>query len=96
MTWAEFDAAGFAVVQGTPGRYETRPQVTRLFCTACGTQLAYQHAKATATIDITVCSLDEPERLVPKNHIWCDRMLPWIELADDLPRHAGKRQKKDA
>lgn len=36
-------------------------------------------------------SLDHPERVVPVDHIWTRRQIPWIKLADGLPRFAGNR-----
>jgi hypothetical protein len=91
LTWAEFEAARFTIVSGTPGRYESRPLVTRQFCRDCGTQLTYQHAEEPDIIDVTACSLDRPEVVAPEDHVWCDRMLPWIKTAEGLPRYGRGR-----
>jgi hypothetical protein len=95
LTWAEFDAAQFRIVTGTPGRFESRPLVIRQFCTVCGTQLTYQHAEEPDIIDVTVCSLDEPAGFQPEDHIWTDRMLPWVQPADGLPRYQRSRLDDD-
>jgi len=87
VTWAEFDSAGFEITRGSPRHYESRPLVTREFCGECGTQLTYHHAENPGTIDLTVTSLDNPDEIAPEDHVWCDRMLPWILLADNLPRY---------
>jgi hypothetical protein len=87
VTWSEFEAPGFVFVSGTPASYESRPGVTRQFCAACGTQLTYRNADTPGSIDVTACSLDEAAGVVPEDHVWCDRMLPWIHLEDGLPRH---------
>ena len=94
VTWTEFRAADFTLVSGAPSRYESRPQVTRRFCGACGAQLTYQHAEDPETIDVTTCSLDDPDRVSPDDHVWCDRMLPWVKISDGLPRY--KRGRYDA
>ena len=91
VTWAEFDTAHFRFVTGTPGQCESRPRVTRRFCTRCGTQLTYQHADEPDIIDVTVGSLDKPEDLQPEDHIWTDRMLPFIKPADGLPHYPRSR-----
>ena len=91
LTWAEFDPAQFRFVTGTPGRCESRPLVTRRFCGSCGTQLTYQHAEEGDTIDVTVASLDAPDAVEPEDHVWCDRMLPWMKLPDGLPRYGLSR-----
>lgn len=87
LTWAEFDLTKFKFIEGTPGQYESRPLVTRQFCAVCGTQLTYQHAEGEDTIYVTVGSLDAPEEFEPEDHVWCDRMLPWLKLADGLTRY---------
>lgn len=92
LTWAEFDAAGFAFTAGEPARFETRPQVERTFCGRCGTQLTYRHEEERGTIDLTAGSLDNPAAVQPQDHIWCDRMLPWVRLADALPRYPLRRE----
>jgi hypothetical protein len=94
LTWVEFDAGGFSFIAGTPVTYESRPLVTRRCCGRCGTQLTYLHAEEPGIIDVTACSLDDPESLTPEDHVWSDRMLPWIRLADGLPRY--NRGKVDA
>ena len=95
VTWAEFDASEFRLVAGSPARYESRPSVTREFCAACGSQLTYRHADEPQVVDVTVCSLDDPAPLQPEDHVWCDRALPWIDMADGLPRFGLGRWDSD-
>lgn len=92
LTWLELDAKLFHFVRGTPASYESRPRVTRQFCGQCGSQLTWQNADDPSEIDVTACSLDDPSLVVPQDHIWCDRMLPWVKLADGLPRFGLRRQ----
>lgn len=87
VTWVELPSCAFKLLSGSPSRYESRPGVTRQFCGACGAQLTYQRAGEADTIDVTACSLDDPERVPPDDHVWCDRMLPWVKLSDGLPRY---------
>lgn len=87
LTWIEFRPSQFHLVSGTPCRYESRPKVTRQFCGKCGTQLTYQHADEPDTIDVTACSLDDPSEISPEDHVWADRMVPWLKTADGLPRY---------
>jgi hypothetical protein len=87
VTWLEFQPSDFRILSGTPSGYESSPQVTRQFCGKCGTQLTYQHAEDADTIDVTACSLDELDSVSPDDHVWCDRMAPWVKIADGLPRY---------
>ena len=95
LTWAEFDTAHFRFTSGKPGQFESRPKVTRQFCTRCGTQLTYQHADEPGVIDVTVGSLDESGGLQPEDHIWTDRMLPFIIPNDGLPHYPRSRFQDD-
>jgi hypothetical protein len=87
VTWMEFPSSDFTWLSGTPARYESRPQVTRGFCRNCGSQLTYEHAAEPGTIDLTACSLDNVDAVSPEDHVWCDRMVPWVKLSDGLPRY---------
>lgn len=87
LTWLEFHPSNVKFVSGTPCGYESSPHVTRQFCGKCGTQLTYQHANEPDTIDVTACSLDNVNAVAPEDHVWCDRMVPWVKLADGLPQY---------
>ena len=39
-------------------------------------------------VDVTICSLDRPEDLLPETHTWIASKLSWIKLADGLPQYA--------
>jgi hypothetical protein len=86
LTWIEYHPSNFRIVSGIPSRYESRPKVTRQFCGTCGSQLTYQHTDEPETIDVTACSLDHVDAVSPEDHVWCDRMVPWLKLDDGLPR----------
>ena len=87
VTWLEFHPSNVRVLSGTLCRYESRTHVTRQFCGTCGTQLTYQHANEPDTINVTACSLDNVDTVSPEDHVWCDRMVPWLKLADGLPQY---------
>jgi hypothetical protein len=92
VTWVETTRAGFRALSGTMASVESRPGIARRFCGSCGTQIAYENVDTPESIDITACSLDNPERIVPEDHVWIDRMLPWVKLGDGLPRfHKSRR-----
>jgi hypothetical protein len=49
----------------------------------------------TDEVDVAVCSFDCPDAILPEDHTWTEDRLPWIQLADDLPRYARSRNKND-
>jgi hypothetical protein len=65
--------------------------VVRTICGACGTPLTYRHESYGDAIDITTCSLDEPERFPPTHHSWLSHDVSWVKFGDGLPAFAEFR-----
>lgn len=42
-------------------------------------------------IDVTIASLDEPNRVAPEDHTWVSSKLSWVEISDRLPQHQKAR-----
>lgn len=91
VAWFSVPRAGFRLASGEPTRFGSSPKGERSFCARCGTQLTFAHADLPDEIDVTTCSLDEPNALPPKDHTWTARRLGWIALADGLPEHPQAR-----
>jgi hypothetical protein len=81
----------FRWIAGEPTRFRSSPNATRTFCPRCGTQLAFEADDTPAEIDVTTCSLDDPEAIPPCDHIWTSSRLAWVKLADGLPEHPQRR-----
>jgi hypothetical protein len=96
VSWASFPSAGFTYTQGEPGRYDSSPSACREFCRDCGTQLVFRMHSLPQEVDVTLASLDDPERIVPEDHIWTRRQIGWIHLDDRLPRYPGNREEGGA
>jgi hypothetical protein len=82
--------AGFAWIRGVPAAYRSSAEVERLFCPACGTQLALRDEPD--YLDVMLASLDNPEAVRPGYHIWTSSQISWFETADDLPRYPKSRR----
>jgi hypothetical protein len=39
-------------------------------------------------VQVSLGSLDRPDLVRPDDHVWTKRQLPWLKMADDLPRFA--------
>ena len=83
-----FQEAQVAFTKGIQAIYASSPEAKRGFCPMCGTQISFTATYIPGLIDITVGSLDRPEAVAPALHYWDSKRLPWIQFADDLPRHA--------
>ena len=91
VTWFSVPRTGFRFVQGAPARFRSSPKGTRTFCQRCGTQLTFQHDDAGGEIDVTTCSLDDPERVPPQDHTRASSRLGWVRLGDGLPEYPEGR-----
>jgi hypothetical protein len=88
VAWFTVPLDDLKVVAGTPTAYASSQGVVRSFCGCCGTQLIFTAAGYLPGLaDVTVCSLDEPEKLPYQAHIWTTDRLPWFDTTDSQPRH---------
>jgi hypothetical protein len=85
VAWVTFPVARFRILRGTPGSFHSTAPVTRTFCRDCGTPIAYRHADSPDTIDVTTCSLDDPDAFPPTHHSWLAHDLGWVRFGDGLP-----------
>jgi hypothetical protein len=92
VAWFSVKAAELAFVRGAPALHRSSPPVERAFCGQCGTQLLYRNDAYPGEVDVTTCSLDDPQALPPRDHTFGARRLHWLKIADDLPVYQGKRQ----
>ena len=93
VTWVEFPAEALSITEGEPVIFSSRPGVARGFCGECGTQLIYRNEAAPGIHEVTACSLDDPSWVTPRDHVWHDRKVSWIHLADGLPVFPQARPK---
>jgi hypothetical protein len=91
VAWLSVRQHQFQWTRGAPALLQSSPNVTRTFCAACGTGITYRHDKSPDEIDVTLCSLDAPEALSPRDHTQTGQRLPWDVIADGLPRYPNSR-----
>lgn len=89
VAWALFHASQVAFSGETIRSFASSPGCLRSFCPTCGSQIGFTADYLPELMDITVGSLDDPALVSPTLHAWESRRVPWLRLADDLPRHEG-------
>ncbi|MBS7664428.1 GFA family protein [Pseudomonas lalucatii] len=85
-TWVTVPLASFQWLAGTPREYASSAGCTRRFCGNCGAQLCLFTTLSPGTLDVTVATLDHPERAPADRHIWVQNRLPWLHLDEHLPQ----------
>jgi hypothetical protein len=91
VTWFSVARDALRFVAGEPATFHSSEHGTRTFCPRCGTALTFSSARVPDEIDVTVCSLDRPEQVPPRDHTFARSRLPWVVLADQLPAFATSR-----
>jgi hypothetical protein len=84
--WVGYRPSGFRLVRGHPKTFSKNPGVVRTFCGDCGTSISYADAALTDEIYVTIGFFDHPDRFSPQAHAYWGMKLPWLEIADSLPR----------
>lgn len=69
--------------------YRSSPGVRRSFCGTCGSPIAYESDRWSEEIHFYACCLTDPAAVAPQFHVHTGQQLPWVDLADSLPRYTG-------
>lgn len=84
VSWATFSRFRFQFTKGNPTAFPSSGVGTRYFCPICGCQLAFLY-NSESLVDISLGSLEDPTRVVPRDNTQTSSRLPWVKLADGLP-----------
>jgi hypothetical protein len=91
VAWFTVPSSSFQVLSGQPTTFRSSDHGTRTFCPRCGTPLTFRSSLLPDEVDITICSLDDPEQVPPKDHTRVSSRLSWVRLDDQLPVFAEDR-----
>jgi len=85
VPWVTFPSDRFRFVRGSPAEFRSSASVIRTFCSSCGTPLTHQRIDLQSQIDVTACSLKDPERFPASHHSWTGHDAAEIGTADGSP-----------
>jgi hypothetical protein len=91
VAWLTFPKLQFDLTQGRLSEFRSTEPVRRTFCGSCGTPLTYERASSPAFVDVTTCSLDNPEAYPPTHHSWLSHDIAWVRFGDGLPTFQQSR-----
>ena len=94
MVFASVPEGDFVWTRGADRvrRFKSSSFGHREYCGDCGTPFSMKVDHQPETVDFSVATLDEPERVAPGFHIFDASRIAWFETNDDLPRHARFRR----
>jgi hypothetical protein len=87
VAWFSVGRENFRFTAGEPTRFKSTRRGTRAFCPTCGTQLTFETEDFPAYIDVTICSLDDPDSVAPKDQTWTSSKVSWAALDSRLPQY---------
>jgi hypothetical protein len=87
VAWFSVERTLFRFTEGEPTRFKSTRRGTRGFCSHCGTQLIFETDDYPGEVDVTICSLDDPESVRPRDETWISSKLGWVALDRRLPQH---------
>jgi hypothetical protein len=89
VAWLTVRHSDFELLSGRPVSYGSSPGVIRTFCGRCGCALTYQHEKLADSIDVTIGSLDDPNRFAPTMEVWLRDKVSWQPTDAHLAHFPG-------
>lgn len=90
LPWVTVRTSDFRLTQGelAEARSDQFPKAscdgcggTRTFCPKCGTPISFlgDGGRAQREIDVTLGSFDDPKAFTPREDVWSEYRLAWIE-----------------
>jgi hypothetical protein len=88
LSFVHFPVEAFAWTTGKPRRFRSSEFAERGFCPTCGSTLTMHEEVLEDRVQVSLGSLDHPERVSPDDHVWTRSRIPWFEIDDALPRYS--------
>ena len=85
VTWATVLLTQFEITRGEPRTHRSSATAKRQFCADCGASLTFWYERKPEEIDVSLGTLDHPERHPADHHDWASEKLPWLHLDEELP-----------
>ena len=79
VSWVVVPELVFEYTKGSAKELISSEKGMRYFCDQCGTPVVCINSGHPEIVDVTVGSLDEPERFPPSMGFYEDTRLPWLE-----------------
>lgn len=87
VTWLTLPKDRFTVTKGELAAWNSSDHGTRTFCPECGGQITFWSSERPDELDVTLCTLDQPERFPARHHVYTTAKLPWLHLDENLPEY---------
>ncbi len=86
-TWVGVARGACRFTGAEPSAYASSPGVRRLFCSHCGSPIAYESDRWPDETHLYAALIERARDLAPQFHSHVAEKLPWIRLTDGLPQY---------
>ncbi len=93
--WVGYRPDQVRFTSGTPKTFSRTPGVLRSFCGDCGSSIGYRDEGIPDELYLTIGFFDRPEAFQPQAHSFWRMKLPFVEIADALPRLEEYSRERD-
>ena len=90
VAWATFRKSELGI-EGTLRERASSERARRGFCPECGAQLVFWYLAEPEHVDLALATLDDPDAISARDHIWVRSRPGWSSIGDDLPRFERTR-----
>ena len=87
MTWMDFNTTQVTWLSGQVTEYHSSESIRRGFCSSCGSSLTYRHTGYPDYQTLSIATLDQPNLVKPKYHIFTDNQAKWLNIDDQCKRY---------
>ena len=77
MAWLVLPLGSISFRKGAPASRESSPEITRVFCRGCGTQLCHRDERKNH-LGVTLASLDDPAAFAPTRERSEAQRFDWL------------------
>lgn len=89
VAWLGVPLRSFRWTGQPPKTIESSPGVRRHFCPDCGSPMGFEADHYAGGMHLYAASMADPSAFEPTFHVNHQSRLPWVQIADDLPKYDG-------
>ncbi len=95
VVWVGYRPEQVRIIAGKPKAFSKTRGIVRTFCAECGTSIGYTDQGLPNESYFALGFFEDPEHFLPQAHAYWQEKLPWLAVADDLPRIEGYSRIRD-
>ena len=93
VNWMDMKQNQLTWITRKPFEYQSSNNVVRGFCRDCGCSISFRDIRKPENITLTIASLDDPDLVKPKLHIYTDDQVNWLSIDDECIRFPAEQTK---